>query len=90
MFSHLTGDIWGENGISLFAVIVHFIDKDWILNTKLAICKGMGLVAHTGVTINEMTYEGLHSMGIGESKESVPTYIHTSTPDEGSNMLDRI
>jgi hypothetical protein len=26
-------------------------------------------------------------MGIGESKESVPSYIHTSTPDEGSNML---
>ena len=34
----IVGDIWSENGISLFAVIVHYIDKDWILNTKLAIC----------------------------------------------------
>ena len=87
MFSHFAGDIWGENGISLFAVIVHFIHKDWILNTKLAMCKGMGFVTHTGDTIKEMPYEGLYSMGIGEFKESVPTYIHTSTPDEGSNML---
>ena len=86
---HCAGDIWSENGISLFAVIVHFIDKDWILNTKLAICKGMGLNAHTGETIKEMTYEGLHSMGIGESVENVPSYIHTSTPAEGSNMLTR-
>ena len=57
------------------------------MNTKLAICKGMGRVAHTSDTIKEMTYEGLHSMYIGESKESVPTYIHTSTLDERSNML---
>ena len=52
----LVGDIWSENGISLFAVIVHYIDKDWILNTKLAICKGMGDLAHTGDTIkNSLT-----------------------------------
>ena len=83
----IVGDIWSENGISLFAVIVHYIDKDWILNTKLAICKGMGDLAHTGDTIKKLTYDGLHSMGIGESPESVPNYVHTSTPDEGSNML---
>ena len=83
----IVGDIWSENGISLFAVIVHYIDKDWILNTKLAICKGMGDLAHTGDTIKKLTYDGLQSMGIGESPEIVPNYIHTSTPDEGSNML---
>ena len=75
VFSHFALDIWEETGIYLFAVIVHFIDKDWILNTKLAICKGMELVVHTCDTIREMTYEGLHSMGIGKSKGSVPTYI---------------
>ena len=66
---------------------MHYIDQDWILNTKLAICKGRGDLAHTGDTIKKLTYEGMQSMGIGESPESVPTYIHTSTPDEGSNIL---
>ena len=67
-------------------MIVHFIDKDWFFNTKLDICKGMGLVAHIGDIVEEMTFEGLNSMGIDESKESVPKYFPTSTPDEGSNM----
>ncbi len=83
----LVGDICSESGISLLAVIVHYIDQDWILNTKLAICKGMGDLAHTSDTINKLTYDGLHYMRIGESPESVPNYIHTSAPDEGSNML---
>ena len=87
MFSHFAGDIWGESGISLFAVILHFIDKDWILSTKLGICKDMGLVAYVCDTIKEMTYEGLYSVGISESKEIIPTCIHTSNPDKGSNML---
>ncbi len=68
-------------------MIAHFIDKKWILNTKLAICKGMRLVAHIGETIKETKCNGLHNMGIGESKESVPNYIHISTQDERSNML---
>ncbi len=83
----IEGDIWSENGISLFAVLVHFIDKDWDMNTRLAICKGMGTMAHTGENIWTLTYEGLVSVGLCESVEEVPGNIHMCTPDEGSNML---
>ncbi len=29
-FDSLVGDVWSENDISFFAVIVHYIDQDWI------------------------------------------------------------
>ncbi len=47
----------------------------------------MGDLLHTSENIKSLMSKGLYSMGICESKESVPTYIRTSTPDEGSNML---
>ena len=28
------GDIWSENRIALYAVIVHYIDQDWIMHVK--------------------------------------------------------
>jgi hypothetical protein len=81
------GDIWSENGLSLLAVLVHFIDKDWEMNTRLAICKGMGTMAHTGDNIRYLTYSGLVSVDLCESIEEVPGNIRMCTPDEGSNML---
>jgi hypothetical protein len=80
-------DIWSENGLSLFSVLVHFIDKDWEMNTRLAICKGMGTMAHTGDNIRDLTYSGLVSVGLCETIEEVPGNIHMCTHDEGSNML---
>lgn len=83
----IPGDIWSENGIALFAVILHYIDCDWVLHTRLGICKGLGAMAHTGENIKKLTYEGLHMVGVGEDLDDVPNGIHMSTPDEGSNML---
>ena len=45
-------------------------------------------LAHTGENIKELTYDGLCAMGIGETPDKVPTYIHTCTPDKGKNMLE--
>ena len=56
MFSY-TGDIWSENGIAIFTIMVHFIDSDWKLNTRLALCKGLDKIAHTGDIIDNITYD---------------------------------
>jgi hypothetical protein len=83
------GDIWSENGVALFAVIVHYIDQDWIMHARLGICNGLKDLAHTGEVIRRLTYDGLINIGIGnaENYNDVPLYIHMCTPDEGSNML---
>ena len=81
------GDIWSENGISLFAVLIHFIDYQWELHTRLAICKGLGEMALTGDNISELTTVGLISLGVGDDDTPVQDCIHVCTPDEGSNML---
>ena len=67
-------DIWSDNLLSLFAVFVNFIKKDWEMNTRLAVCKGMGTMAHTGDTIRDLSYSGLVSVGLCEIVEEV-TYL---------------
>jgi hypothetical protein len=54
--SSYAGDIWSENGIAIFAIMVHFIDSDWKLNTRLALCKGLDKIAHTGDNFDNITY----------------------------------
>ena len=81
------GDIWSENGIAIFAVMVHFIDSDWKLNTRLAVCKGLDKITHTGNNIADITYKGLFDAGVGPDLETIHEDIHICTPDEGSNML---
>ena len=61
----LIGDIWSENGIAIFAIMVHFIDSEWKLNTRLALCKGLDKIAHTGDNIADITYKGLFDAGMG-------------------------
>jgi hypothetical protein len=80
------GDIWSENGISLYAVMLHYIDYDWVLHTRLAFAKGLGDLAHTGENIKALTYQGLLNVGIGTDVSDVKDHIHMSTSDEGSNM----
>ena len=84
---HCVGDIWSENGISLFAVLVHFIDSKWEYHARLAICKGLSDSAHTGEVISDITNKGLLDIGLGDDDTLVQDCIHSCTPDEGSNML---
>ena len=80
------GDTWSENGVSLFAVMLHFIDDKFELNSRLGICKGLGEIAHTGENIRKFTLEGLVSVGVADDIDSIADYVHLSTVDEGSNM----
>ena len=85
-----TGDIWGENGISIFVVTAYWICPPPVLRMKerllLALCFTKD--QHTGDIIRQKTLEGLHNKWkIGDSPEDVPQRVHGCTPDEGSNML---
>ncbi len=84
---HCVGDIWSENGISLFAVLIHFTDSKWEYHARLAICKGRSDSAHTGEVISEITNKGLLDIGLGDDDTLVQDCIHSCTPNEGSNML---
>ena len=81
------GDVWSENGVALFAILVHFIDADWKLHNRLALCKGLDQIAHTGANLADITYKGLFDAGIGPDIATIHEDIHVCTPDEGSNML---
>ena len=35
VMSSLSADIWGENGKSLFGVLLHYIDRDFVLHEKV-------------------------------------------------------
>jgi len=43
----LAADIWGENGIALFAVLAYWIDGSWALHEKLILCKPFSDVSPT-------------------------------------------
>jgi hypothetical protein len=87
LMSSYVGDICSENGIAIFAIMVHFIDSEWKLNTRLALCKGLDTIAHIGDNIADITYKGLFDAGLGPELDTIHEDIHVCTPDEGSNML---
>jgi len=67
--------------------MVHFIDSECKLNTRLALCKGLDRIAHTGDNIADINYKGLFEAGVGSDLDTIHEDIHVCTPDEGSNML---
>jgi hypothetical protein len=81
------GDVWSENGVAIFAIVVHFIDAEWKFHNRLALCKGLNKIAHTGANLADITYRGLLEVGVGKDIDTLHKDIHVCTPDEGSNML---
>jgi hypothetical protein len=57
------------------------------MNNRLAICKGMGIMAHVGDNIRDLTYTGLLYVGLCETIEEVPGNIYIYTSDEGNKMI---
>lgn len=82
------GDIWSENGISLFGMTSYRICKDWQYHENLLCAFGFSDVSHTGDNIKQATGKILFERwGIGTSAETSFERIHGCTPDEGANML---
>jgi hypothetical protein len=44
----ICGDVWGENAISLFAVMGHWVDIDFQLQNMLLFCEPLGSDRHAG------------------------------------------
>ena len=98
----IAGDIWGENGISIFGITVYFINKDFQLVERLVQAIPFGSQQHTGVNIERASKKALAEMHIGAFKEgevaaqgqlapvledTVSESIHTKVSDKGSNMV---
>jgi MoaA/NifB/PqqE/SkfB family radical SAM enzyme len=48
----INGDVWGENAISLFAVMGHCVDEDFQLQNMLSFCEPFESVRYTGKIIS--------------------------------------
>jgi hypothetical protein len=87
----ICADIWGEDGKSLYGVLVYFITSDFVMQEKLILAKPFSDVAHVWQEIEKATKQCLAGYGIGQydpaSKlDSVGDEVHGSTTDEGSNI----
>ena len=49
----ISGDIWGENGISLLGVMLHWIDDEWEMQEYVIGAKPFSLMRHTGDNIDQ-------------------------------------
>jgi hypothetical protein len=56
------GDIWGENGISMFALTGYWIGSDWKFHEVLLHCAPFSKDAHTGDAIKKLTLDILVSI----------------------------
>ena len=85
-------DIWSEDGKSILAVMVYFIDNVFKLHEKLAFAVPFSDIEHKGDEIEREVKKVLASLGIGlynpEAKiDTVADETHASTTDEGSNVV---
>jgi hypothetical protein len=51
------GDIWSENGISMFALTGYWIDPTWKFREVLLHCAPITTQAHTGAVIEKLTLD---------------------------------
>ena len=88
----ISGDIWSDRHVSLFGILVHFIDKDFKLHEFLCGAIPFSGEAHTGANMSVATNISLMNMGIGrEATDTIPGInpkdaIHAKVSDNGSNM----
>ena len=86
-------DIWSDGFMSILAILVYYIDDEFILHEKLAWAVPYSEIEHTGVEIEKSVKKVLSEvLGIGEYRpedniDTVGQEIHASTADEGSNVV---
>ena len=80
------GDVWSENGVAIFAIIVHFIDANLRLNNRLVLCKGLHDIAQSFTNLAVITYKGLFEASAGPDINTFHEDIQVYIPDEGSDM----
>jgi hypothetical protein len=95
----ISGDIWSENGISIFGILGYYINDDFEMVEVLLGAIPFSDVRHTGLNIGIATKECLSDMGIGKYitkvdengvvtvlEDTVADNSHRSVADAASNM----
>ena len=89
----VAADIWGENGKSLYALLLYYVDRDFNMLEVLLDCLPFSGDAHTSLNIEVACKKALAAVGIGEFKpeadppvDSVGKACFGSTVDEASSM----
>jgi hypothetical protein len=77
MMVSISSDIWGEDGKSLLALMVHLIDSNFKLHDILIFAKPFSKVAHTAINIEQAIKEALASYKIGEYDKSAKPKVDT-------------
>ena len=86
----VSGDIWGENGVSLFAVLVHWISPEWQLQSRLVCCEPYGKVAHTGDNIFATTKKRLAEVGVGRLTSATEASTSAGPPKHIDTVMESI
>ncbi|KAK3283032.1 hypothetical protein CYMTET_9255 [Cymbomonas tetramitiformis] len=89
------GDIWSQGGISIFGIMVYFVDRNFEYNELLLAAIPFSDVRHTGPELEKATKVACADVGLGEynaelgrdAVDTVNEYVHASCSDNASNIV---
>ncbi|KAK3267269.1 La ribonucleoprotein [Cymbomonas tetramitiformis] len=96
------GDIWSQGGISVFGILVYWLDKNFVYHERLLAAIPFSDVRHTGSELERATKVACASFGIGEYRrdaaddddvvtvleDTVSDFIHATCSDNASNIVN--
>ena len=89
----VAADIWGENGKSLYALLLYYINDQFEMVEVLLDCLPFSGVAHNAINIETACKKALSAVGVGDFKPDAVPPVDTcgmecfgSTIDEASVM----
>ncbi len=92
----IAGDIWSEGGISVFGILVYYIDRNFEYCERLVSAIPFSDVRHTGVEIELATKRACSEIHIGHFREdvspgdgedTVSESVHCTVSDNASNIV---
>jgi hypothetical protein len=67
----LSGDCWSSNGVAIFGIKAHAIDKDWKLRSCLVGALPCGLDRHTGDFLDKATDSAMEKLGFTNNVDGI-------------------
>ncbi|KAK3272023.1 hypothetical protein CYMTET_19654, partial [Cymbomonas tetramitiformis] len=90
----ICGDIWSQGGISIFGILVYWVDKNFEFQSRLLAAIPVLSVRHTGVELENATKVACADFGLGQycgqgvdGVDTVPEFIHATCSDNASNIV---
>ncbi|KAK3246057.1 hypothetical protein CYMTET_44395 [Cymbomonas tetramitiformis] len=90
------GDVWSQGGISIFGILVYWLDKDFNYHERLLGAIPFSNVRHTGDELEKATKTACADFGLGEycqagdnieAADTVTDYIHGTVSDNASIIV---